>query len=116
MKNGHRIICIIPDHPYRITIIGGSGSGKTNALINLINEENDIDKIYLYSRDLSEPKYEYLMKNAKMHEYENINDHIILYIYFSFSDWVVIINILINNIILFMRILMITIQSEKEKN
>ena len=51
-----------------------------------------------------------------MHEYENINDHIILYIYFSFSDWVVIINILIDNIILFMRILMITIQSEKEKN
>ena len=51
----------IPDHPYRILIIGGSGSGKTNALINLINEQNDIDKIYLYARDLSEPKYEYLI-------------------------------------------------------
>ena len=48
-----------PDHLYRIIIIGGSGSGKTNALINLINEQNDIDKIYLYARDLSEPKYEY---------------------------------------------------------
>ena len=48
----------IPDHPYRILIIGGSGSGKTNALINLINEQHDIDKIYLYARDLSEPKYE----------------------------------------------------------
>ena len=35
----------IPDHPYRILIIGGSGSEKTNALINLINEQNDIDKI-----------------------------------------------------------------------
>ena len=35
----------IPDHPYRI-IIGGSGSEKTSALINLINEQNDIDKIY----------------------------------------------------------------------
>ena len=34
----------IPDHPYRILIIGGSGSGKTNALINLINEQNNIDK------------------------------------------------------------------------
>ena len=33
-----------PDHPYRILVIGGSGSGKTNALINLINEQNDIDK------------------------------------------------------------------------
>ena len=60
-----RIICIIPDHPYRIIIIGGSGSGKTNALINLINEENDIDKIYLYSRDLSEPKYEYLIEKRE---------------------------------------------------
>ena len=45
----------IPDHPYRIIIIGGSGSGKTNALINLINEQNDIDRIYFYARDLSEP-------------------------------------------------------------
>ena len=52
----------IPDHPYRILIIGGSGSGKTNALINLINEQNDIDKIYLHARDLNEPKYEYLIK------------------------------------------------------
>ena len=37
----------IPDHLYRILIIGGSGSGKTNSLFNLINEESDIDKIYL---------------------------------------------------------------------
>ena len=36
----------IPDHPYRILIIGGSGSGKTNSLFNLINEELDIDIIY----------------------------------------------------------------------
>ena len=50
----------IPDHPYRILIVGCSGSGKTNVLINLINEPNDIDKIYLYARDLSEPKYKYL--------------------------------------------------------
>ena len=49
----------------RIIIIGGSGSGKTNALINLINEQNDIDKIYLYAKDLSEPKHEYLIKNMK---------------------------------------------------
>ena len=46
----------IPDYPYRILIIGGSGSGKTNALINLINEQNDTDKICLYAKDLSEPK------------------------------------------------------------
>ena len=52
----------IPDHPYRIIIVGGSGLGKTNELISLINEQNDIDKIYLYVRDLSEPKYEYWIK------------------------------------------------------
>ena len=51
----------IPDHPYRILIIGGSGSRKTNALFNLINEQTYIDKIYSYARDLSEPKYEYLI-------------------------------------------------------
>ena len=55
----------IPDHPYRILIIGGSGSGKTNTLLNLINEQNDIDKIYLYARDLSEPKYECLIKKRE---------------------------------------------------
>ena len=55
----------IPDHPYRTLIIDGSGSGKTNALINLINEQNDTDKIYLYARDLSEPKYEYLIKKRE---------------------------------------------------
>ena len=55
----------IPDHPYRI-LIGGSRSGKTNTLINSINEQNDIDKIYLYARDLNEPKYKYLLKNMKM--------------------------------------------------
>ena len=55
----------IPDHPYRILIIGGSGSGKTNAFINLINEQNDIDKIYLYARALNKPKYEYLIKKRE---------------------------------------------------
>ena len=39
----------IPDHLYRILIIGGSGSGKTNSLFNLINDEPDIDKIYSYA-------------------------------------------------------------------
>ena len=51
-----------PDHPYRILIIGGSGSGKTNALLNLIKEQDDIDKICLCAKDLSEPKYEFLIK------------------------------------------------------
>ena len=46
----------IPDHPYRILIIGGSGSEKPNALLNLINNQPDIDKIYLYTRDTYEAK------------------------------------------------------------
>ena len=64
----------IPDHPYRILIIRGSGSGKTNALINLINEQNDIDKIYLYARDLSEPKYEYLIKKREDAGIKHLNN------------------------------------------
>ena len=64
----------IPDHPYRILIIGGSGSRKTNTLFNLINEQNDIDKIYLYARDLSESKYEYLIKNRENAGIKHLND------------------------------------------
>ena len=52
----------IPDHLYRILIIGSSGSGKTNALLDLIKEQDDINKIYLYAKDLSEPKYEFFIK------------------------------------------------------
>ena len=94
-KNHNEKWPYIPDHPYRIIIIGGSESGKTNALINIINEENDIDKMYLYARDLSQPKYEYLSKkrddagikhlnnpnafiecsNTMDDVYENINDY-----------------------------------------
>ena len=47
----------IPDHPYRILIIGVSGIGKTNALLSLINNQQDIDKIYLYAKDPYEDKY-----------------------------------------------------------
>ena len=80
---------------YRIIIIGGSGSGKTKALINLINEQNEIDKIYLSTRDFGEPKYKYLIRkredagikhlnnpnafieclNTMDDVYENINDY-----------------------------------------
>ena len=47
----------IPDYPYRILIVGGFGSGKTNALLDLINNQPDIDKVYLYAKDLYEAKY-----------------------------------------------------------
>ena len=55
----------IPDRPYRIIITGVSGSIETNALINLINEQNDIDKHFLDARYLSQPKYDYLIKNRE---------------------------------------------------
>ena len=64
----------IPDHPYRILIIGGSGSGKTNALINLINEQNYIDKVYLYARHLSDPKYECLIKKREDAGIKHVNN------------------------------------------
>ena len=64
----------IPDYPYRISIIGGSGSRKTNTLLNLINAQRDIDKIYFYAKDLSEPKYEYLIKNCKNIGIKHLND------------------------------------------
>ena len=51
----------ISDHPCRILIIGGSGSGKTNALRNLISNQPDIDKIYLYAKDPYEDKYQFLI-------------------------------------------------------
>ena len=53
-------------------IIGGSGSGKTNALVNLITKQDNIDKIYLYAKHLSEPKYECL--NKKREDAEHFNN------------------------------------------
>ena len=51
------------DWPYRILIIGPSGSGKTNYLFNSIQKDNNIiDKLYLYAKDLEEPKYQLLIK------------------------------------------------------
>ena len=48
----------IPDHPYRILIIGGPGSGKSSPVFNLINYQPDIDRIYLYAKDPYEAKYQ----------------------------------------------------------
>ena len=55
----------IPDHPHRILIIGGSGSGKTNVLLNLMENQPDIGKIYLSAKDLYEAKYQYLIKKRE---------------------------------------------------
>ena len=82
----------IPDHPYRIPVVGGSGSGKINALFNLINNQPNIDKIYLYAKHPYEAKYQYLINkrekvgldnskafmeysNDMQHAYKNIDDY-----------------------------------------
>ena len=67
----------IPDQPYRMLIIGGSGSGKANVLLNLIKkQDNDnlIDNIYLYAKDLNEPKYQFLIKRRKDIGIKHLND------------------------------------------
>ena len=55
-------------------IIGGSGSGKTDVLLNLINEQDDIDKIYLYAKDLSKLKHEFLIKKHENTGIKHLND------------------------------------------
>ena len=55
----------IPDHPYRILIAGGSGPGKTNTLLNLINNLSDTDKIYLHAKDPYQAKYQYLINKSE---------------------------------------------------
>ena len=62
--------------PYKMLITGPSGSGKTDALLNLIQKQNNdspIDKIYLYAKDLSEPKYQFLIKNCEDAGIKNLN-------------------------------------------
>ena len=63
-----------PDKPYRILIIGGSGSGKTNVLLNLIENQPDIDKIYLYAKDPYEAKYQYLINKRESVGINHFND------------------------------------------
>ena len=64
----------IPDHPYSILNTGGSGSGKTNALLNLINNQPDTDKIYLYAKDQYETKYQYLINKREKVGLDHFDD------------------------------------------
>ena len=59
---------------FRMLIIGPSGSGKTNTLLHLINKLYPIDKIYLYAKDLHEPKYGYLINKREQARMKNLND------------------------------------------
>ena len=55
----------IPDHSYRILIITGSGSREANSIFNLISHQLNIDKIYLYAKDLCEAKYQLLINRKE---------------------------------------------------
>ena len=63
--------------PYRMLIIGPSGSRKTHTLLKLTQKQNNnspIDKIYLYAKDLSEPKYQFLIKRRENAGIKKLND------------------------------------------
>ena len=64
----------IPDHPYRILIIGSSGSGKTNVLLNLINNQPDIDKNICMQRIHIKKKYQYLINKREEVGLDHFND------------------------------------------
>ena len=64
----------IPDHPYKILITGGSGSGKTNLLLNLIENQPGIDKIYLYAKDPYEAKYQHLINKRGRVRIDHFSD------------------------------------------
>ena len=62
------------DWPFRMLIIGPSGSGETNVLLHLINNLNPIDKIYLYAKDIHAPKYKYLINKREQAGIKNLSD------------------------------------------
>ena len=55
----------IPHHPYKILIAGGSGCGKANALLNLINHEPNTHKFFLFAKDAYEAKYQLLINKRE---------------------------------------------------
>ena len=63
----------ITNHPYRTLIIGGSRSGKTNSLFNLISQQADIDKIYLYTKDPYAAKYQFSFNKRESSRIKNVN-------------------------------------------
>ena len=64
----------ISDHPYRTLIVGAPGSGKANALLNLINNEQDIDKGFLYVKDPYEGNYQLVINKRESTGLNYLND------------------------------------------
>ena len=63
-----------PDDPYRIQITRGPGSGKTNSLFDLIRQQPDINKVYLYAKDPYEAKCQFLINKRKSTGLKHFND------------------------------------------
>ena len=91
------------DYPYRILKVGGSWSEKKNALLNLTNREVDIDKIYLYAKDLHKAKYRLLIKKRKSIRLKYLNDSKLL-----LKTWII--------CMIFIKILKKTTQIENVKH
>ena len=62
------------DYPYTILIIGGSGSGKTNSLLSLMNHQQDIDNIYLYARHSYKAKHKFLISKRESNGLKDFKD------------------------------------------
>ena len=76
----------IPNHQYKILIVGGSKSGKTNALLNLTNVEADIYKISLYAKDPYEAKYQMFIKKRESTGLKYLNDSKVFIKYLNSMD------------------------------
>ena len=63
-----------PDNPYKILMVVASGSGKTNAFLNLINHEPGINKIYLHAKDQFKAKYQLLINKRESTGSRYLND------------------------------------------
>ena len=76
-KDDNKKWTYVPNRSYRMLITGGSGSGKTNVLLNLMKQQDNdnlVDKIHLDTKDLSEPKYQFLIKKRKDVGIKSLND------------------------------------------
>ena len=76
----------IPDHPHRKLLVGGSGSEKANALVNVINHEPDVDKIYLYAKDPYEAKYQLLINKRESTGLKYLNNSKAFMVYSNDMD------------------------------
>ena len=74
VSNKKKISSEDDDRPFRMLIIGPSGSAKTNTLLQLIDKFHPIDKIYLYAKDTDEDKYQYLINKIEQAGIKNLND------------------------------------------